>query len=113
MNLILIGPFAHVGLAAATTISAFVNAGLLYWYLQKQGVFKPLDGWSKLIVQVSVANLVLIAFLVYFSPEVAQWHSFDVWGRMTWLFGLVIGSIVLYAVALMALGLNPKRLIQK
>ena len=29
LNLILIGPFAHVGLAAATTISAFVNAGLL------------------------------------------------------------------------------------
>lgn len=113
MNLILIGPFAHVGLAAATTISAFVNAGLLYWYLQKQGVFQPLTGWGKLMLQIVIANGVLIAFLVYLSPAVAEWHAFDVWHRLLWLGSLVFGSIVLYAVALMAMGLNPKRLLKK
>ena len=113
MNLILIGPFAHVGLAAATTISAFVNAGLLYWFLQKQQVFTPLSGWAKLFTQVLIANSILVCFLLYLSPEVAQWHAFDVWGRMAWLFGLVLGSIALYAMSLWVLGLNPKQLIKK
>jgi len=109
LNLALIGPFAHVGLAAATTVSAFVNAGLLYWYLQKQQVFTPLSGWTKLILQVLVASAVLIVFLLMVSPDVANWHAFDVWSRMGWLFSLVIGSIVLYAVVLLMVGLHPKR----
>ncbi|WP_038126327.1 murein biosynthesis integral membrane protein MurJ [Thiomicrorhabdus sp. Milos-T2] len=113
LNLILIGPFAHVGLAAATTVSAFVNSGLLYWYLTKQQVFKPMAGWRKLSLQVGLANVVLIAFLVVLSPSVELWHSFDVWLRLAWLFGLVIGSIVLYAVVLMAVGLNPRKLVNK
>ena len=113
LNLILIGPFAHVGLAAATTISAFVNSGLLYWYLSKQGVFKPLNGWSKLFIQTLVANAVLVAFLLLLSPTVESWHAFDVWLRLGWLFGLVIGSMLLYVVVLAVVGLNPKKLINK
>ena len=113
MNLILIGPFAHVGLAAATTISAFVNAGLLYWYLHRNQVFKPLLGWRRLFIQVGLANLVLIGFLLWLNPAVASWHEFDVWARMGWLFGLVGGAIVLYGLTLMAVGLNPKSLLQK
>ncbi len=113
MNLILIGPFAHVGLAAATTISAFVNAGLLYWYLQKQAVFTPLAGWSRLWLQVLFANVLLVAFLLWLSPAVEQWHAFDVWERLSWLMGLVMGSITIYAVTLFAVGINPKRLVKK
>ncbi|WP_040727821.1 murein biosynthesis integral membrane protein MurJ [Thiomicrorhabdus sp. Kp2] len=113
LNLILIGPFAHVGLAAATTISAFVNSGLLYWYLTKQAVFKPLSGWPKLFMQTLFANSVLIAFLLFASPSIESWHAFDVWLRMAWLFGLVIGSIVIYGLVLVLVGLNPKRLVSK
>ncbi len=37
-NLILIWPLAHAGLALATALSAFLNAGLLGYLLHKQGV---------------------------------------------------------------------------
>lgn len=113
LNLILIGPFAHVGLAAATTVSAFVNAGLLYWYLQKQQVFTPMPGWGKLSVQIGLANVVLVAFLLLVSPVVELWHEFDVWLRVSWLFGLVIGAVVLYGLSLLLLGLNPRKLVNK
>ncbi|MCF6299447.1 MAG: polysaccharide biosynthesis C-terminal domain-containing protein, partial [Thiomicrorhabdus sp.] len=112
LNLILIGPFAHVGLAAATTISAFVNSGLLYWYLRKQEVFKPLSGWAKLFVQVILANVILVAFLLWFSPPVAEWLLFDWEQRIMWLFGLVFAVIALYAVSLLLLGLNPKKMLK-
>lgn len=112
LNLILIGPFAHVGLAAATTISAFVNAGLLYWYLRKQQVFRPLSGWPKLFVQVLLANVVLVGFIVWLSPLTGEWLGFDAWHRMAWLLGLVAGAILIYGMVLIGLGLNPKRLLK-
>ena len=111
-NLLLIGPFAHVGLAAATSISAFINAGLLYWYLRKQDVFAPLQGWSKMSVQIIAANVALIGFLLWLNPDVSAWLEFDVWHRLGWLLGLVFGSIVVYVVALIAVGVNPKRLLR-
>ncbi len=113
LNLIFIGPFAHVGLAAATAISAFVNSGLLYWYLRKQEVFKPLSGWAKLIIQVVLANAILVAFLLWFTPPVAEWLLFDWEERLTWLFGLVFAVIAIYAISLLLLGLNPRKMLNK
>ena len=113
LNLIFIGPFAHVGLAAATAISAFVNSGLLYWYLRKQEVFKPLSGWAKLIIQVVLANAILVAFLLWFTPPVAEWLLFDWEERLTWLFGLVFAVIAIYTISLLLLGLNPRKMLNK
>lgn len=110
MNLALIGPFAHVGLAAATSISAFVNGGLLYWFLRKQGVFTPLAGWGKLWLQVIIANSVLVAFLLYITPADTAWLAFDVWHRLGWLFAIVFGAIALYAVVLLLVGFRPKQM---
>ncbi len=112
MNLILIGPFAHVGLAAATSISAFINAGLLYWYLTKQDVFSPLAGWTKLIVQVVIANVILVVAIILINPELEHWLSFSGWERMAWLMGLVLSVIAVYFATLMLVGLNPKRLLK-
>ena len=112
-NLLLIGPFAHVGLAAATSISAFINAGLLYWYLRKQQVFTPQAGWSKLVMQIFMANAVLIGFLLWLSPDVDVWLAFDVWARLGWLMALVVGAITVYFVTLYAVGLSPKSLLKK
>jgi putative peptidoglycan lipid II flippase len=39
LNIILMGPFSHVGLAMATSIAAWVNAGLLLIILKKRGWF--------------------------------------------------------------------------
>ncbi|MBX9806035.1 MAG: murein biosynthesis integral membrane protein MurJ [Alphaproteobacteria bacterium] len=39
LNLILMGPFSHVGLAMATSIAAWVNAGLLLLVLHRRGWF--------------------------------------------------------------------------
>lgn len=107
LNLALIGPFAHVGLAAATSASAFVNAGLLYLLLRKQDKFVPLAGWGKLWGQVLLANVALVAFLIYLSPAPAEWLAFDAWHRLAWLSGLVFGAIALYGAALLVFGVRP------
>lgn len=113
LNLLLVGPFAHVGLAAATAISAFINSGLLYWYITKQGVFSPMVGWPKLLAQLGFANVMLVAFIALISPATNEWLSFDSWQRMSWLMGLVFGAIIIYAASLLLVGLNPKSLLTK
>lgn len=112
MNLLLIGPFAHVGLAAATTLSAFVNAGLLYYYLRKQAVFEPFSGWALLSVKVVIANLVLVVFVIWLTPDLHLWLQFDVWQRFSWLFGLVVSAIAIYVATLFVVGGHPRKLFQ-
>ncbi len=112
-NLLLIGPFAHVGLAAATSISAFMNAGLLYWYLRKQEVFQPQSGWVKLSVQILLANIAMVGFILWVNPMSSEWLAFDVWARLGWLMMIVVGAISVYGMALLAVGLNPKRFMRK
>ena len=45
LSLALFYPMAHVGLAVATSVAAFVNASLLFWGLHKEKVFQPRSGW--------------------------------------------------------------------
>ena len=40
-NLVLMPLFAHVGIALATTLAAWLNAGLLGWLLMRRGHFRP------------------------------------------------------------------------
>ena len=41
LNLLLMGPLLHVGIALATSISAWLNAGLLAWILRRRGFLVP------------------------------------------------------------------------
>ena len=41
LNLLLMGPLLHVGIALATSISAWLNAGLLAWILWRRGFLVP------------------------------------------------------------------------
>ena len=47
LNLALVVPLAHAGLALATTLSACLNAGLLLRGLVVRGVFRPRPGWGE------------------------------------------------------------------
>lgn len=54
LNIILMGPFAHVGLAMATSIAAWINAGLQLLILHKRG-------WFFLTRQVQITALKVFA----------------------------------------------------
>lgn len=110
-NLILIWPLAHVGLALATSISAFINAGLLFYYLRQQQVYQPMSGWQRLIWQGMLANGVMIAVLLWLAPAAEAWLVMDWSIRLAWLLGLVLGSIGLYFACLTLVGFRLKKLL--
>jgi putative peptidoglycan lipid II flippase len=62
-NLMLVWHFKHVGLAFASTLSAFLNAGLLYWGLHKQGVYRLQKHWLALGMRYGVANVAMVGVL--------------------------------------------------
>lgn len=112
LNLLLIGPLAHVGLALATSLSAFLNAGLLYYFLVKQQVFRLQTPWLGFSVQTLVAVAAMSALLLWLSPDHQAWLLFDAWQRVAWLFGLIAAAALVYVLVLILTGFKPRTFIQ-
>ncbi len=96
LNLIFIVPLAHAGLALATALSAFLNAGLLARGLHRQGVLIFQPGWGRYAWQLGGGCTLLALGLWWFSPPWQAWLSWEVGQRVLTLGALVAGSIALY-----------------
>ncbi|MFW5451692.1 MAG: murein biosynthesis integral membrane protein MurJ [Methylophagaceae bacterium] len=112
LNIILMIQYAHVGLALATSLSAMLNAGLLYVGLRKIGVYQPDVGWGRFAIKLLLANVSLILMLILLTPEIMQWIDGTVWQRFTMLFGLIVGAMVVYFSVLTLVGINIKKLLK-
>ena len=100
----------HAGLALATTVAAFVNAGLLYRGLRKNGQLARLPGWLVFLLRVAVAGALMAAFLVWLSPPLNWWLEASVVDRVIRLLLLIGGGATLYFAALFVSGLRPAHL---
>ena len=107
LNLALVGPLDHVGLALATSLAAFVNAGLLFWYLKREGIFAAQAGWLGLVGKVLGANVVMGVFIWWAKGDASLWLQADLSERIFRLGILVAMAIVVYCLILAALGLRP------
>ena len=107
MNIVFyLNGMAHVGLALATSIAAFVNAGLLFFGLIKERVFSFQSGWIRYSIQLFFANLILAIFLIYYVEELSIWLNWQAETKILQLGILVFGGIVIYFVSLFVLGLR-------
>lgn len=100
----------HLGLALATSASAYMNAFMLYRGLKRQGIYHHLDGWGKLSFQVLVSNGVMAAFLLYLSPPVNTWLNWSIIDRIPSLLGFVFIAMLLYLLSLFICGFRPRQL---
>jgi putative peptidoglycan lipid II flippase len=110
-NVVLVFPLAHAGLALATSLSAFLNAGLLYRGLRRAGVYQPQPGWSTIGKRVALASLLMAGVLWAGRGDVAQWtqhwHGLQrAWHLALWL----TAGAVTYFVTLAASGLRWRHL---
>jgi len=114
-NVLLIGLFKwmgwaaeHVALALSSTLAAFVNAGMLYWQLHRQGIYRFGAHWRRLALCYGVANAAMVAALW----GGLQWYSAaeDQWLRLVGLLLLCAWGGAVYAGALLATGFRPREL---
>ena len=87
MNLLLVAwlhfsfQLGHVGLALATTLSAFLNAWLLMKGLKNSGFYLPQEGWLKFVLGLSF-GLVLMALCLWRLISVwDDWVNWSLWER--------------------------------
>ena len=99
LNLILIIPLAHAGLALATSLATFVNAGLLFFYLRKKGVYKYESGWGRFLFQVTIASATMCLLLFFLVPAIQHWLTWEAYSRVGMLlFWIVIGALTYISV---------------
>ena len=98
----------HAALALATATSAFVNAGLLYRHLRREGVYQLQPGWTRLLRQISLAGGMLTLTLLMATPELASWNQWDITVRVSVLTGLIVLGGVVYVGALVVQGIRPR-----
>ncbi|MDP6536175.1 MAG: murein biosynthesis integral membrane protein MurJ [Gammaproteobacteria bacterium] len=101
---------AHFGLALATSLAAFVNAGLLMQGLRADGVYRFQPGWLLFIARILVANGVMAYFLVSMAGDWQTWTDWDITTKITRLTLLVGGGVILYSGMLFGSGLRWKHI---
>ncbi len=108
LNLALFKPFGHVGLAVATSISAFINAILLYRYLHKHDHLQISKSTAIWILKLVIASGLLLAGLWYFDFSIDQWQA---WTRIEAI-GMIVATIgatiAAYGLLLVLMGVRPK-----
>jgi putative peptidoglycan lipid II flippase len=120
LNVLFVAPLyfiwniGHVGLALATSVSAFINAGLLGRGLVREGVYRPGGRsdwtWPRLALQLLLANGAMCAVLWLALQQLDGWALWGWWPRVLHLGGLCLLGLTIYALMLLASGLRFRHL---
>lgn len=100
----------HAGLALAISVSAILNAWLLYRGLRRDGVLMHGKGWGSLFLQVGAGIVVMTLCLFAMERSLDWWIAASVFDRLVWLTATIVAAMVLYFVVLLLLGLRPSNL---
>ncbi len=111
-NLILVFPFhywwqiGHVGLALATALAAWLNAGLLYRGLRREGVYRPIKGWVGYLIRLGAANVVMALLLIMAVNTVGSWSDLLIYERVVTMAVVCCLGGAVYLLVLLILGVR-------
>ena len=109
-NAMLAWHLSYVGLALATSLSAFINMALLYRGLHQQGVYQVTMKTISFIIRLVIAGAAMVAVIIWQLDEMSQWLEWDLTQRAMTLMMLIIMGAMSYLVSLFVLGIRPKDL---
>jgi putative peptidoglycan lipid II flippase len=116
LNLLLVVPLmiywnvGHLGLALATSIAAYLNAGLLLRGLLRAGVYRLQPGWGHYAMRLLLATGFMAAAVSVLTPEIAVWLEWG-WQRRAWEMALVCsGGVGVYLAVHLLLGTRFRHL---
>ena len=115
LNLLFVVPLhfywqiGHVGLAAATSVSAFLNALLLFIFLRKEGIYKPSSQWKKFMLSLISSVTLMLLVLIYLGHWLGAldhtlWQQMAWWQRSGNIVALCAAGFLVYAGALFVTG---------
>jgi putative peptidoglycan lipid II flippase len=110
-NVILIWPLKHAGIALATSLSAMLNSGFLFYFLQQRKIYIPREGWYFFGFRLIVANVILAVFLWFGAGNIQDWITHDTMWRIIHLSGLLLSAVFVYFAGLWMAGVRPRDLL--
>jgi putative peptidoglycan lipid II flippase len=96
LNLLLIHPFAHVGMAMATTIASWVNVLLMARILHKRKIFVPDALLKKRLLKMAAAAKIMALVLYIVGMIVAPFYLEGMVVRTVMLLAVIGGGMVVY-----------------
>lgn len=118
LNVIIVLPWhfsgmigAHAGLALATALAGYVNAGLLFYKLHQQQIFDPEKGWLGFLSKITLACIVMAGLIILASPADSWWQASSAWARINALLGLITLALISYFLTLRLLGMPFKQML--
>ncbi|MCI0654505.1 MAG: murein biosynthesis integral membrane protein MurJ [Methylococcaceae bacterium] len=109
LNIALVFPLAHTGLALATSLAAFLNAWLLLRKLLRDRIFVALDGWISFLTRVFIANSAM-GLVLYLSFRFTDWYASDTIERLVNLAMWIAAGAGVYGITLLLAGLRMAHL---
>ena len=106
LNLLLVFPLAHAGLALATSLSACLNAALLYRILRREKGFDTGPGWSAYLARIILALGVMALGLAYFIPDQVSWFQWDMYERAVNVVLCTLAGALVYFATLWLAGIR-------
>jgi len=114
-----LGLMPHLGIAVATTLGGWLNAGLLYATLVKRGAFEADARLKRVLPRIVLASVLMGAVLWFLADALASWFGAQqgILVRTGGLAALVGAGLVAYAISVLALGAldmgQLRRLVQR
>ncbi|RMG36674.1 MAG: murein biosynthesis integral membrane protein MurJ [Gammaproteobacteria bacterium] len=107
LNLVLIFPLKHAGLALATSLAAYLNAWLLWRGLVKAGRYTARPGWRGLVAKVVLACSGMALVLHWGAGALSGWFEASHTERALRLGGWVLAGVTAYFGILFSSGVRP------
>jgi putative peptidoglycan lipid II flippase len=104
-------PGAHAGLALATALAGYVNSGLLFYKLNQQKIFSPEQGWTRYLLKVALACVIMMMALWLATPNDHYWQSTPIGYKTLSLCGLIVLALISYFGSLRLLGMPFKQML--
>lgn len=103
---VLIWPMAHAGLALASALAGYVNCGLLFYLLRREGIYQAQPGWGRFLLQLGLASSLMSLYLGFMRHDAAWWMSMSTGLRLGLLLAHVLAAVVIYILVLLLTGLR-------
>ena len=96
----------HVGLALATTGSAYFNAIMLAWRLHKDNILDNLGSFSTTLLKILIACGAMSAVITLLLPDSNDWSDWGWFNRILELCWLILPAILCYGFMLWIMGIR-------
>lgn len=111
LNILLIWPLAHAGIALATSLAALVNTLFLFYLLRQRKYYIPREGWQGYGLRIFFSNVVLAIWLWIGAGSINVWITSPAMWRVTHLAFLLISAVAIYFLMLWVSGIRVHHLL--